>query len=103
MLSHFEPGVKIYIFVAIRKFGPYLYKSVRPGGGGWGGHIQINMQDLGEVREGGSWHTMGFGHRAAKRGAAWQQCCQKEIDRTISCRRILFSYIIFVIFWTDND
>ena len=41
--------------------------------------------------------------RAGKRGAARQQCCQKEIDMTISGRRILVNYIIFVIFLTDND
>ena len=40
--------------------------------------------------------------RAAKRGAARQQCCQKEIDRTISGRRILVNYINIVIFLTDN-
>ena len=49
MLSHFAPGVKIYKFVALRKFGPYLYKSVRHLGGGGGVHIYINLQDLGEV------------------------------------------------------
>ena len=41
--------------------------------------------------------------RAGKRGAARQQCCQKEIDRTISDRRILVNSIIFVLFLTDND
>ena len=40
--------------------------------------------------------------RAAKRGAAWQQCSLKEIDRTISSRRILVNYIIFVISFTNN-
>ena len=70
MLSHFEPGVKIYIFVAIRKFGPYLYKSVRPGGGGWGGHIQINMQDLGEVREGGELAYNGVWTQSCKKGCS---------------------------------
>ena len=32
--------------------------------------------------------------RAGKKGAARQQCFQKEIDRTISGRRILVNYII---------
>ena len=41
--------------------------------------------------------------RAGKRGAARQQCCQKPKNRTISGRRILVKYIIFVIFLTDND
>ena len=41
MLSHFEPGAKIYKFVTLRIIGPYQYKSARPGGserglGGWG-------------------------------------------------------------------
>ena len=39
---------------------------------------------------------------AGKRDAARQQCCQKEIDRTISSRRILVNYIIFVISFTNN-
>ena len=34
--------------------------------------------------------------RAGRRGAARQQCCQKEIDRTTG-RRILVNYIILVI------
>ena len=38
--------------------------------------------------------------RARKRGAAQQQ---KDINMTISARRILVNYMIFVIFFTDND
>ena len=40
--------------------------------------------------------------RAAKRGAARQQCYQKEIYSTISGRRSLVNYEIFVKFFINN-
>ena len=67
MLSHFEPGVKIYKFVALRKICPY-----------------INLRDLGEVGHTmGSGHSKGFGADLDQIvvGVIWLDCQQAKMPR----------------------